>query len=83
MARMLACVALALLVGPAAACINDIELPAHEREFRSQYRTPTSPPPSPASDAVDPPAHRLLAGTGAVLLAGAVALALAGGRRRE
>lgn len=35
-----------LLAGPAAACINDSELPRREREFRSQYQidTPVEPP---------------------------------------
>jgi hypothetical protein len=39
MRRPLALLALVLagLAGPAAACINDDELPSHEREFRSQY----------------------------------------------
>lgn len=38
MRRLLVCLALALFAAPAAACINDGELPGHEREFRSQYR---------------------------------------------
>jgi hypothetical protein len=43
MRRLLVCLALALFAaGPVAACINDSELPSHEREFRSQYRS-TSP----------------------------------------
>ena len=69
MCRVLACLVLAGLAGPAAACINDIELPAHEREFRSQY--PASPPPS--SGPTNPPPYPLLMGAGGVLLLGATA----------
>jgi hypothetical protein len=38
------CLALAVLAGPVSACINDSELPHHEREFRSQYTRKASPP---------------------------------------
>jgi hypothetical protein len=78
MSRLLACLAFVGLVGPAAACINDIELPGHEREFRSRYRGPSNPPAAPSTDTTDPPARRLLFGSGTVLLAGAAALALTG-----
>jgi hypothetical protein len=77
---IVACLAVVAAAGPAAACINDVELPAHEREFRSQYHgpaaTPSSSPPKPTGQ----PSTGLLVGTGAVLLAGAVALALSGRR---
>src|SRR5438105_474007 len=33
MRRLLACLALVALAGPALACVNDMELPAEEREF--------------------------------------------------
>lgn len=47
MRRPFAAVALALVCSPAVACINDSELPTHEREFRSGYmadRKPSEPP---------------------------------------
>jgi hypothetical protein len=49
MLRLLACLVLAWFACPATACINDVELPNHEREFRSQYRRQTAPPLPPAS----------------------------------
>src|SRR5947209_2033862 len=42
------------LTSPAIACINDIELPSHEREFRSQYRGPQTPPSAPSSQPTGP-----------------------------
>lgn len=80
MSRLLACLALAVVAGPAAACINDVELPAHEREFRSQYRGPDATPPASPPAPTGQPSTGLLVGTGAVLLAGAVALAFSGRR---
>lgn len=80
MSRLFAFLALAAAAGPAAACINDVELPAHEREFRSQYRGPVAPPPASPRDPTGQPSTGLLVGTGAALLAGAVALALSGRR---
>jgi hypothetical protein len=54
MTRLLACgFALAMLAGQASACLNDKELPSHEREFRSNYNrklTPTPATPPPPSD---------------------------------
>jgi hypothetical protein len=38
MRSLLALVLAAGFVGTASACINDRELPSHEREFRSQYQ---------------------------------------------
>lgn len=80
MSRLLACLALAVAAGPAFACINDVELPAHEREFRSQYRGPAAAPPASPPESTDRPGTGLLVGTGAALFAGAVALALSGRR---
>jgi hypothetical protein len=77
MSRLLAGVLLLAAAGPAGACINDVELPSHEREFRSQYGGPVAPPsPEPAGRA----GVALLAGAGAVMLVAGFALAL-GGRR--
>lgn len=40
--------AVAALTGPAVACINDSELPGHEREFRSSYQNDRPPSSSSA-----------------------------------
>ena len=82
MARWLACLALVVLAAPVAACINDIELPSHEREFRSRYRGPSSTPSAPSTDSFTP-SQQVLLGAGAVLLVGAGALTLSGGRREK
>lgn len=79
--------ALAILAGiaaPAAACINDSELPGHEREFRSNYGEPTSPPPPPprALDFAGFPTHPMLLGTGTALLTGAFLVTVNGKRAR-
>ena len=71
MSRLLACLALGAGAGPVAACINDVELPAHEREYRGPDATQPVTPPEPTGQ----PSTGLLIGTGAVLLVGAVALA--------
>lgn len=49
MRRLLAVLALATASTPAFACVNDSELPTHEREFRSSYQTDRKPaePPEP------------------------------------
>lgn len=84
MGRTLALVALLGLAAPAAACINDKELPQHEREFRSQYKGPGRKA-APARRGSDyersdmaarsrPIDARLLYGGGAALLLGAFAL---------
>jgi hypothetical protein len=80
MRRLLACLTLIVLVSPAAACLNDAELPSHEREFRSQYKRQT-PPPSPPSSTPDN--SSLLFGGGTLLLIGAVGLAGTGRRTRK
>ncbi len=71
MKRLLVCLALAIFAGPAAACINDAELPTHEREFRSSYKS--SPAPTPASTMPS-----LMGWAGAALLVGAAAVAYRG-----
>jgi hypothetical protein len=74
---------LALAAGPVAACINDIELPTHEREFRSQYRDSAAPPPPSASpEPAGRPGTGVLIGAGVVLLATASAFTLTGRRAR-
>ncbi|MDB5312010.1 MAG: hypothetical protein JWO38_6212 [Gemmataceae bacterium] len=81
MYRLLACLAVTAFAGPATACLNDLELPTHEREFRSQYKSPAAPPQVP-----DPPyriSPGLIFGAGAVLMTSAVALTLIGPRTRR
>jgi hypothetical protein len=80
MTRLLACLVLAFAAGPAAACINDVELPTHEREFRSQYHGPNNPPPANSPEPTGRPSTNLLLGAGVLLLAGAVAFTLVGRR---
>lgn len=78
MRALIACLAVTAAAGPAAACLNDAELPSHEREFRSQYNEVVRnlTPQSPAQAFV----HTALYSSGAVLLVGAVGLAVT--RRR-
>ena len=70
-----------LIAGPASGCINDVELPTHEREFRSQY-TRTGPTRSTPAATPYPARHWLLIGSGSTLLACGLAVALLGGRAR-
>ena len=63
MRRLLSAVALALFASPAVACINDSELPGHEREFRSSYQQTDYRPPEPPSYAQT----YLLGGAGVLL----------------
>jgi hypothetical protein len=75
MSRLLTCLVLVFGAAPATACINDVELPNHEREFRSQYRSgPADPQPVASPEPTGRPSARLLMGTGAVLLAAAAAV---------
>ncbi len=83
MKRLLSCLALAAFVSPAAACINDRELPSHEREFRSQYNRQTPPPTPASSDSTYPSGFPLLIGSGSLLLIGAVSVATTGRRARK
>jgi len=48
MRHLLAALVLAAFAAPAFACLNDVELPSHEREFRSQYRGSEGPPTPPS-----------------------------------
>ena len=79
MRGLIAGLAVAAAAGPATACLNDVELPSHEREFRAQYRG-DAPPPPPSSSPVGTFLHTALYSSGAVLLVGAVGLAVT--RRR-
>jgi hypothetical protein len=81
MRRLLLCLALVLSAAPAAACINDGELPSHEREFRSQYNNgPVVMVPKARSGwAVG--GYSALLGGGAMLAVGATVLAVRGARR--
>ncbi len=81
MRRFLACFALIVLASPAVACLNDIELPSHEREFRSQYKRST--PPAPTAEPAYPSGSSLLFGGGTLLLIGAVGLAGTARRTRK
>ena len=79
MIRMLACgFCLAILAGSASACINDKELPRHEREFRSNYKG--QPAPSPKPEAPASPDYRPIQGGGAALLVAALGVVLYRGR---
>ncbi len=82
MSRLLAVLALSVAAGPAAACINDMELSAHEREFRSSYRG-AEPPPASSPEPAAQPSDGLVAGTGVVLLAAALTLAATGRKPGE
>ena len=74
-----ACVSLA---GPAFGCLNDRELPRHEREFRSDYGDPASStvplpaPPVPLAGQSSP----VILGAGVALLTGALFLVVARGK---
>lgn len=56
----------------ASACINDSELPSHEREFRSSYKNSPAPASTPSSSYAAPVA----AGGGVLLLAGAAVVTM-------
>ena len=66
MTRLLACgFALAVLAGQASACLNDKELPGHEREFRSNYNGHPTPPPESTPPEPD---YKPILGGGAAFL---------------
>ena len=70
MRRLLAAVALAATSAPAVACINDSELPTHEREFRSSYQADRKPGEVPPS-LIREYGPATAAGAGVLLLVGA------------
>jgi hypothetical protein len=77
MRRMLASLAVALtMVGATSACINDSELPGHEREFKSSYQRQAAP--EPAKDSYFSPQTGPLAilGASGFLAVGAVAFVI-------
>ncbi len=83
MKNLIACLTILIVfAAPATACLNDRELPSHEREFRSQYNRQTNPP-APAAESTYPGGFPLMIGGGAVLLIGAISLAANGNRTRE
>ncbi len=71
MRRFYAVLALTLAVSPAWACINDSELPGHEREFRSSYQVERKP-------AETSPSSFQQYGTGTAATVGGVLLLAAG-----
>lgn len=78
MRGLIAGLTVALAAAPAAACLNDSELPSHEREFRAQYRGSAEPiAPKSAGETF---LHTALYSSGAVLIVGAVGLVVT--RRR-
>ncbi len=80
MRRFLApAVVLALLAGPALACLNDSELPSDEQEFRSDY---TRAARQPARGLKAPAQWPLIAG-GLAMVGSAAALTLLDGRARR
>lgn len=85
MLRVISCLVLVAFAVPATACINDVELSTHEREFRSQYHNAPASPPAPVAspEPAGRPSAGLLTGTGAVLLTAASALVLVGRRARS
>jgi hypothetical protein len=64
--------ALVLAASAAAACVNDREVNAHEREFKSNYMTPR-PAESPSPESSDMP--WAAAGGGLLLLTAAAVIA--------
>ncbi len=70
------------LGGPAQACLNDNESPAHEREFRSQYGGLAGLPTMDEFAHENPVSFQLLIGSGTVLLVGGFALAMKRTRAR-
>jgi hypothetical protein len=79
---LLACFSLTLLAGTVAACINDVELPQYEREFRSQYQIPAAPSAVPTPQSYTHTTTGLFIG-GGVMLVAAVAFATSGVRVRN
>jgi hypothetical protein len=82
MRRLLLCLALVAIADRAVACINDNELPSHEREFRSEYLVAAAPVREP-SVRTSRPRTELVTAAGAAMLASAVVLAWVGSRPRS
>lgn len=73
MRRLLLTLAVLFLGAAAAsACINDSELPSHEREFRSSYKNSPAPESTPSSSYAAPVA----ASGGVLLLVGAAVVTM-------
>jgi len=84
MRQLLASLLAIAFTTPVIACINDVELPNHEREFRSQYNNVVSQPPAPPPAEASPsPSNQALMGVGGALLLGTVVLTLNGVRARQ
>jgi hypothetical protein len=83
MRPILTWLALFVMATPVLACLNDAELPQHEREFRSQYHEQENPPPAPSAEPQTQPGNHLLVGGGAAMLAAAVAVTLSVGPKRS
>jgi hypothetical protein len=82
MSRLLVCLALLSFADRAVACINDNELPSHEREFRSEYLVAAAPARAPSGSQSRPRTEMVMA-SGAAMLASAVVLAWVGSRPRS
>ncbi len=67
MRRLFTLFAIAVAASPALACINDSELPGHEREFRSSYQADRKPA-EPAQPLLQQYATGTVAAVGGVLL---------------
>ena len=78
MRSWLAMTAVLAWAGSAAACLNDVELPRHEREFRGQYLKPAATPTAPES-----PREVPLTALGLGLLTAAVVVSWTAGRARS
>lgn len=78
---LLACFSLTALAGTVSACVNYVELPQYEREFRSQYQTPAAPSPSPAPQASARTTGLFIGG--GVMLTAALAMAVVGTKARN
>jgi hypothetical protein len=77
MKRIIQTIAGALVfTGLAPACENSVELPRHEREFRSQYRGSSVAPEASPSAPESGPSAWLLFGAGGAMLASAVGMTL-------
>jgi hypothetical protein len=69
MRLFVACLLLVATAMPVAACINDIESPSHEREFRSRYGSGSAPS---APSSYPPTIPFLLSAGAGLLMTGAI-----------